>query len=420
MIDPEHDVKFGPLDYCQITGSQNLFEGIDLGHQPPCSALPTDKTLHHPETYYPLRLMICPESGLGQLDHVVDGKILFPTEYPYRPGISVPLREHLELISYEIISKLTIPPKSLCVDVGSNDGTLLSFFENHNMRVLGVEPTNMAKVAWKENRIKTIQKYFTEAVAKDIKKEYSQAKIITFTNVFAHMASLGEVMRGINQLLDKDGAVVTESQYLLDVFEGNQFDEIYHDHVRVYSLKSLVKLFPYYGMEVFDAKRVRTREGSIRVYAGWKGKHPISPEVNRILKLEEEVGLFNPEAWANFRTRVNASRCQFLDLAHKARREGLRFVADSCPTRGVVLVNYYGLDKTLLPYIAQLPGTEKVGKYMPGTHTPIVSNEILLKEQPDYVVILAWHYADYIIKNWRAEGLKSKFIIPLPEFTVIK
>lgn len=420
MIKPDHDVKVGRLDYCQITGSRNLFEAIDLGHQPPCSALLTEQTLHEPETHYPLRLMICPESGVGQLDYVVDGKILFPTDYSYRPGISVPLREHLELITDEIIANATISPQSLCVDVGSNDGTLLSFFKKRNMHVLGVEPTNMAKVAWKENGVKTIQKFFTEDVAKEIIKEHGKAKVITFTNVFAHMAPLGEVMRGISALLDKDGALVTESQYLLDVFEGNQFDEIYHDHVRIYSLKSLVKLFPYYDMEVFDAKRMRTREGSIRVYAGWKGQHKINPEVKKLLLLEEKVGLFKPAAWAKFRNRVTSSRNAFLDLANKAKRESLKFVADSCPTRGVVLVNYFGLDTTLLPYVAQLPKTEKVGKFMPGTHTPIVSNEILLKEQPEYVVILAWHYSDYIIKNWRAKGLKSKFIIPLPTFQIVE
>ncbi|MEI6454088.1 MAG: class I SAM-dependent methyltransferase [Actinomycetes bacterium] len=415
-----HDVKPGRLDHCQITGSKNLFEAIDLGFQPPCSALRTEITLREPETYYPLRLMICPESGLGQLDYVVDGTILFPTDYSYRPGISVPLRDHLELISNETIVNASLKPNSLCVDIGSNDGTLLSFFKKNGMRVLGVEPTNMGKVAWKENRVKTIQTFFTEAVADDIVKDLGKAKVVTFTNVFAHMASLGEVMRGVSRLLDKDGVVMSESQYLLDVFEGHQFDEIYHDHVRVYSLKSLIRLLSYYGMEVFNAKRVRTREGSIRVYAGWKGKHPISPEVKRLLATEERVGLFKPAGWAEFRKGVKKAREQFLELAYKAKKEGLAFVADSCPTRGVVLVNYYGLDETLLPYIAQLPGTEKVGKYMPGTHTPIVSNEILLKEKPDYVVILAWHYADYIIKNWREKGLESKFVIPLPNFQIVE
>lgn len=414
----QHDVALGKLDYCQITGSKNLFEAIDLGHQPPCSALPTNETLRGEETYYPLKLNVCPESGLGQLDYVVDGKILFPQDYSYRPGISVPLREHLELITDEIIAKGQIKPKSLCVDVGSNDGTLLSFLKERGMKVIGVEPTNMAQVANKEG-VPTIQEFFTEDVAKAITGQNGRAKVITFTNVFAHMAPLGEVMRGVKALLDKDGVVMTESQYLLDVFEGNQFDEIYHDHVRVYSLKSLVKLFPYYGMEVFDARRMRTREGSIRIYAGFKGKHKISPEVNRLLKEEVKAGLFKRSAWEKFRKGVEDSKLKVMELAQICKKEGLKFVADSAPTRGVVLMNYYGLTPDLVPYVSQLPKTEKVGKYIPGTHNPIVSNEIIIKDKPDYILILAWHYADYIIKNWKAKGVKAKYVIPLPNFQIV-
>jgi hypothetical protein len=414
-----HDALLGKLDKCQITSSKNLFEAIDLGHQPPCSALPTNETLIEPETYYSLKLNVCPESGLGQLDYVVDGDILFPQDYSYRPGISVPLREHLELITDEIIAKGQIQPKSLCVDVGSNDGTLLSFLKKRGMKVIGVEPTNMAKVANKDG-IPTIQEFFTEDVAKSIIAQNGKAKVVTFTNVFAHMAPLGEVMRGVKALLDKDGVLMTESQYLLDVFEGNQFDEIYHDHVRVYSLKSLTKLFPYYGMEVFDARRMRTREGSIRVYVGFKGKHKISPEVKRLLREEVKAGLFKKSEWARFRKGVEESRTKVRELAMKCKKEGLKFVADSAPTRGVVLMNYYGLTPDLVPYVSQLPGTEKVGKYIPGTHNPIISNEFILKDKPDYILILAWHYADYIIKNWKAKGVKAKFVIPLPNFHIVE
>lgn len=414
------DIKLGKLDRCQITGSRNLFEAIDLGFQPSAGALVTSEGLHQSETHYPLRLMICPESGLGQLNYVVDSKVLFSnTDYVYRTGISQPLREHLNSLTQEITKKLSLPKKSLCIDVGSNDGTLLTFFRDQGMRTFGVEPTNMAKTARKENKIATVQAFFSEDVAKDIVKKHGHAKVITFTNVFAHVSSLGEVMRGLKRLLDTDGVVVSESQYLLDVFERNQFDQIYHEHVRIYSLKSLVKLFPYYGMEVFDAKRTTTREGSIRIYAGRKGKHPISPEVKRLLQAEEKAGLFKPATWAKFKAQVEESRDKFLELAYAAKKKGQRVVADSCPTRGVVVMNYYGLNTGLVPYVAQLPGTEKVGKYMPGTHNPIVSNEILLKEKPEYVLILAWHFADFIIKNWRAKGLKSKFIIPLPEFKII-
>jgi hypothetical protein len=421
MTKVTHDVKPGKLDRCQITGSKDLFEAIDLGFQPSAGALLTKEGLEEPETFYPLRLMICPKSGLGQLDYVVDGKVLFSdTNYVYRTGISAPLREHLKHLTEEISSKLNLTPKSLCVDVGSNDGTLLTFFRDQDMKVVGVEPTNMAKIAKKENKILTYQSFFDESAAKNVAQKHGKAKVITFTNVFAHMATLGHVMRGLSKLLDKDGAVVTESQYLLDIFERNQFDQIYHEHVRIYSLKSLVTLFRYYGMEVFDASRTTTREGSIRAYAGWKGAHPISSSVAKLIKAEEDAGLFKPEGWANFRKGVEKSRQQLMELAYKAKKEGKLFVADSCPTRGVVVMNYYGLDPYVMPYIAQLPGTEKVGKFMAGTHNPIVSNEILLKEKPEYIVILAWHFADFIIKNWRAKGLKSKFIIPLPEFKIVE
>lgn len=420
MKKPNHDAKIGKLDRCQITGSKNLFEAIDLGFQPSAGALLSEDGLNEPEAQYPLRLMICPESGLGQLDHVVDPKLLFSkTDYVYRTGISEPLRQHLKLLTEQISANLNLPKKSFCVDIGSNDGTLLTFFRDQGMETLGIEPTNMAVVAKKENKINTIQEFFGEIIAKDVLKKYGKADVITFTNVFAHVANLGTVMKGLQKILAKDGAIVTESQYLLDVFEGNQFDQIYHEHVRIYSLKSLVKLFSLYGMEVFDAYRMNTREGSIRVYAGWKGKHKISPNVKKLLQIEEKVGLFTPKAWAKFKDRVNKSKHQFLELALEAKRKGLKVVADSCPTRGVVVMNYFGLGKDLLPYIAQLPGTEKVGKYMAGTHNPIVSNEIILKDKPDYILILAWHFADYIIKNWKAKGVKAKFVVPLPEFKII-
>ena len=150
-----------------------------------------------------------------------------------------------------------------------------------------------------------------------------------------------------------------------------------------------------------------------------KGVRQISANVGKLLKLEETRGLFNPATWAKWRQNVNDQREKFIEFAHKAKHQGKRFVADSAPGRGAVLINYYGIDKTLMPYIAQLPGSEKIGKFLPGTHIPIVDNKIIMKEKPDYVVVLAWHYAGYIIKNWRAKGLKSKFILPLPKFRII-
>ncbi len=416
-----HDAKPGPLDRCQICGLGKLFEAFDLGFQPSAGGLLTKEGLREPETQYPLRLNICSRCGVGQLDYVVDGNLLFSrTHYVYRTGVTAPLRDHLDALAAESIDKLKLAAKSLCVDVGSNDGTLLASFRKRGMKVFGIEPTNMAAIAKKENKIPTLNEFFDETAARFVLKKHGKAELITFTNVFAHMATLGRVMRGLSLLLSKSGVVVTESQYLLDIFERNQFDQAYHEHVRIYSLKSLVELFRQYGMEVFDAKRTTTREGSIKVYAGWKGAHPVSKNVRRLVKAEEDAGLFAPSGWKRFRTEVEHSRQAVVELAYRARKEGKKFVADSCPTRGVVVMNYYGLDTGLVPYIADQPGTPKVGKYMGGTHQPIVSNDIILKDKPDYVLILAWHYADFIIKNWRAKGLKAKFVIPLPKFRIIK
>lgn len=415
---PEHDVPPGKLDHCQITGSKNLFQAIDLGHQPPCDALLEREMLDQPEKTYPLRLMICPKSGSAQLDYIVDGKEIYFPEYPYRSGISKPLADYQRAFADDIVKQFSLASNSLCVDVGSNDGTLLTGFKKNGMAALGVEPTNIAKIAREENGIDTIQEFFTETTARDIVKKYGKAKIITTTNVFAHMATLGAVMRGLVELLDKDGVFITESQYLLDVLKRNQFEGIYHEHVRTYSLKALVKLFPYYGLEVFDVQRASRYGGNIRAYAGWKDAHPISPRVADLLKVEEDAGLFDPDAWAAWRKRVNDNRAKFMQLIYDAKSKGQKVVAASAPGRGAVLFNYYGLDVNLIPYIAEIPTGLKIGKYMPGTHQPVISNEILFTEQPEYVVILAWHYADYIIADFKKRGLTSKFIVPLPEFQI--
>jgi hypothetical protein len=419
MITVHHDVALGKLNHCQITGSENLFEIIDLGHQPPCDSLLTVEMLDQPEKTYPLRLFHCPESGLAQLDYVIDGSLIYYPEYPYRSGISKPLEVYQRAFATGIIQKFDLSPNTLCVDIGSNDGTLLTGFKRNGMLTLGVEPTNIAEIARKENEIETIQSFFTESLAKDIVRDYGRAKIITMTNVFAHMAHLGEVMRGLTELLDQSGVFITESQYLLDVLEKNQFDGIYHEHIRTYSLKSLVTLFSYYGMEVFDVQRADRYGGNIRAYVSRKGVYPVKDSVGELLALEDKVGLHKAETWIKFRQRVFENRDRFMDFAYKTKRQGLSFVGNSCPGRGSTLLNFYGVDKNLMPYICELPTSLKLGMYTPGKHIPVINNRRLFEDHPDYIVLLAWHYAEFMVERLREEGIKSKFVIPLPEFRIV-
>jgi hypothetical protein len=305
------------------------------------------------------------------------------------------------------------------VDIGSNDGTLLTGFKRVGMRVLGVEPTNIAKIAREENGIDTIQSFFTEELATNIARDYGKAKVMTATNVFAHMNGLGEVMRGICALLDDDGVFITESHYLLDVIEKAQFDTVYHEHIRTYSLKSLVTLFRFYDMEVFDVQRADRYGGNIRASACRRGTRPIAPAVGALLQLEEDRKLFSPETYVAFRQRVFDNREQLMALAHDSQRRGISFVGNSCPGRCSTLLNYYGMNKDLMPYIAEQPTSLKLGLHLPGKHIPVVDNQRLIDEQPDYVVLLAWHYAEPIAQQLRARGLKSKFVAPMPDFAVL-
>jgi hypothetical protein len=407
----DHDARQGSLTTCQITGSKNLFEAIDLGYQPPCDALLD--SLDGPEKTYPLRLMICPDSGLAQLDYVVDGREIYPPSYPYRSGISKPLADYQRAFAFGVVEKFG---RGFVVDIGSNDGTLLTGFQRNGCSVLGVEPTDVAHIAREENKVETAQEFFTEDLAKTIVQDHGKAHIVTMTNVFAHMAPLGEVMRGLSELLSREGVFITESHYLLDVLEKNQFDTVYHEHIRTYSLKSLATLFPQYGMEVFDVQRAERYGGNLRAYVGWKGKHPVSSRVGELLTLEEARGLFCPERWLAFRVRVANARNKMMEFLYRMQWESRTVAGVSAPGRCSTLLNFYGVDASLIPYLGELHNSLKLGKYVPGCHIPIVSNKRIIEEQPDVVVLMAWHYGEPIVKRLREEGFRGDIYAPLPKF----
>jgi len=419
MYPEHHMVKNGHIDKCQVCNSSKLNLILDLGHQPLCDSLLTEEMLYQPETTYPLRMFWCEECSLAQIDYCVDGSVVYHPDYPYRTGVTKELVGYLNGISRSLISKYNLQHGDLVVDLGSNDGTLLTGFKEQGVKVLGVEPTNIAKIA-NQNRIETIQKFFTVDVANEIKNKYGEASLILSTNMFAHMATIGEVVSGIETLLKDDGVFVLENHYLMDVIQGGQFDTIYHEHLRTYSLKSLVKLFSYYNFTITDVERGSRYGGNIRVHVT-KGKNrPVSENVAALLNLEESRGLYKLETYREFADRVKKAKKDFMNFMFKIKKEGKTIVANSCPGRCVTLLNYYGVDADLIPYIAEQPTSLKLGMFLPGKVIPIVNNEILVKEQPDYVILLAWHYAEPIIEQLKARGLKSNFVIPLPDLKVVK
>ena len=374
--------------------------------------------LDGPETSYPLRQLWCRDCTLSQIDYVIPGEVVFHPEYPYRSGITKELAVYQDAFVEDAIADLAIKSDQLVVDIGSNDGTLLAGFKQRGIRVLGVEPTNIANIA-RDQGIETLQAFFDEGTARKIVEAHGHAKVATATNVFAHVAKLGSFIRGLEQLLAPDGVFILENHYLLDVIEGGQFDTIYHEHLRTYSLKSIVKLFEFFDFTCVDARRVSRYGGNIRVYVA-KGKgRLVKPSIAKLLKAEDDFGLSRPECYAGFRARAEKVKLDLLKLALDCKEKGLSFVGNSCPGRCSTLLNYVGIDRMLMPYICEQPTSLKLGLYLPGMHIPVVDNERLIREQPDYVVLLAWHYGEPIAAQLRARGLKSKLVMPLPELRLL-
>ncbi|HXK38698.1 MAG TPA: class I SAM-dependent methyltransferase [Candidatus Paceibacterota bacterium] len=414
-----HFVKTGYIPRCQICNSAKTYIVLDLGHQPLCDTLLTKEALSKPEKTYPLRMIWCKACTGAQIDYCVDGSEVYHPDYPYRSGISKPLADYQRNICLSLIKKYNLTSKDLAIDVGSNDGTLLSGFKREGVRILGVEPTNIAKYA-NAHGIPTVQSFFDVKASEKIKRKYGKAAVITTTNVFAHMQTIGEVIMGIHNLLEDDGVFISETHYLLDVIQGGQFDTIYHEHLRTYSLRSLIALFNQYDFTVTDVERGDRYGGNLRVHVT-KGKgRAVAPNVARLLKTEKSAGLDKLATYEKFAKRVRKARLEFMDFLIKVKRSGKSIVGKSCPGRASTLLNYYGVDTEYIPYLAELPTSLKLGMYLPGKHIPVVNEKILFKEQPDYVVLMAWHYADAIMKRLKARGLKSDFVIPLPDLRIIK
>lgn len=414
-----HAIPTGHITFCQICNSKKLHTVLDLGFQGPCDSLLTKEMLDKPEKTYPLRMVWCEKCTGVQLDYIVDGKEVYHPEYPYRSGITKPLSEYQRQIAHSLVEKYNLTKKDLVIDVGSNDGTLLMGFKEKGVRVLGVEPTNTAKIANKAG-IKTIQAFFDLKTAKQIKKKYGSASVMTATNVFAHMQTLGEVIAGIHTLLKDDGVFVSETHYLLDVIRDNQFDTIYHEHLRTYNLHSLIALFKQYDFTVTDVQRGSRYGGNIRVHVT-KGKgRKVSPNVQALLAEEKKFGLDKLKTYTEFAERVKKARFELMDFLIQAKKDGKYVVGKSSPGRAATVINYYGIDAELLPYLAEQSTSLKLNMYVPGKHIPIVDEKILHKEKPDYIVLMAWHYAKEISKRLKKEGITSDFVVPLPTMRVLK
>ena len=404
------------VERCQVCDGRDLQPILFLGYLPPVNLMPKIGSPLTEQPSYPAQLLRCRRCQLVQLGLIVDPQILFPPEYPYTSGTTKILRDNFAELARECAELISTGPDELVIDVGSNDGTLLGNFSPTH-RVLGIEPTDVGQLA-NQRGIHTLQAFFTREVAARVRDEQGPARIVTATNVFAHIENIHEVTEGIVSLLDEHGVFISESHYLLSLLETLQYDTIYHEHLRYYSLRSLSFLLEQHGLVVFHAKRIPTHGGSIRVYAARPERYPIRTTVTEILRDEAKADL-DDGALARFPERVVLSKLHLLSLLRDIKRQGGRIAGIGAPSRASTLVNYVGLDEGLLECVLEVKGSHKVGKYMPGTLIPVLEESWLFEQQPEYALILSWHIAPEIIRNLKAKGFRGRYVVPLPEPRVI-
>jgi SAM-dependent methyltransferase len=404
------------VDHCQSCDSTELEPVIFLGYLPPVNGMPVVGTPPVEQPAYPAQMLRCRKCELVQLGTIVDPAVLFPPTYPYTSGTTKILRENFAELSREVMSLYPLKKEDLVVDIGSNDGTLLSNFVEP-ARVFGIEPTNAGKLA-QQRGIDTLISFFNRDSATKAKEKNGPAKIITATNVFAHIEDVHEVIESLLSLLAEDGIFISESHYLLPLVQTIQYDTIYHEHLRYYSLTSLKNLLAMHGLEIIHAKRIPTHGGSIRVYAARKGKYTPRDTVQPIL--DEEKRELSPKALAEFKQRVVNSKLGLHALLRDLKKRGERIYGVGAPSRASTLVNYVGLDDGIIDCVLEIKGSYKIGKYMPGTLIPVVDEARLFDDPPEYALLFSWHIADELIPKLTQRGFKGKYIVPLPEPRIVE
>jgi hypothetical protein len=399
------------VERCQVSGSPDLRSILFLGFLPPVNTMSPIGSRPDEQPAYPAELLYCPVSKLVQLGLIVDPAIIFPPQYAYTSGTTRILRENFAELYDEVMRLYPLGPSDLVVDIGSNDGTLLGNFQRAGHRTCGVEPTNAHKIALAAG-IPTINAFFGRASADEVLRLHGQAKIVTAANVFAHIEDVHEIVDSLLSLLTPDGLFISESHYLVPLLETLQYDTVYHEHLRYYSLSSLKYLLEMHGLEIVHAKQIPTHGGSIRVYASRKGVRPVSDAVGDLLRMEDAT--LTDQRFGEFRRRVSASKLDLLALLHEVRRDGSRVYAIGAPSRASTLVNYVGLDESIVDCVLEIKGSSKIGKYMPGTLIPVVEEQRLFDDQPEYALLLSWHIGDELAAKLRQLGFRGKFISPLP------
>lgn len=404
---------------CRLCGGTTFDHVLPLRPSPVGDAFVPKERLDERQDLYPLDCYLCTTCGHLQNLDVVNPEILF-REYTYRTSVSMGLVEHFRQYATTVVATLELKEGDLVVEIGSNDGSLLKAFKSHGLRVQGIDPARVIAAEATAAGIPTIPDFFTSVIAHEIRSGQGPAALFCANNVFAHIDNMADIIKGIRTVLADDGAFVFEVSYIVDMIDNMVFDTIYHEHVSHHALIPLERFFNRFDMTLFDVMRTSTKGGSIRAFAQplSTGKRPKSGILTKLMAEEERRGITEPEIYRDWFERIEECKRAVLSYVDTAIAAGKTVVGYGASTTTTTLLYHFELEKRL-KYIVD-DNALKQGTYSPGAHFPVYPSSKLLEDKSDIVVVLAWTYADPIVKRHEAfVEAGGQFLIPLPQMRLI-
>ncbi len=392
---------------------------IDLVSSPPSNSFLKKEALNEPESYFPLKVFVCKECFLVQVDEYKKSSEIFSKDYVYLSSTSRLWLEHSRRYVDMIVPRLHLDGNSLIVEIASNDGYLLQYFVQKNIPCLGIEPASGTAALAKKKGIPVIEEFFGTLLSRRLSSEGKLADLILGNNVLAHVPDINDFVTGLANLLKPGGTITMEFPHLMQLVENNQFDTIYHEHFSYLSLSTVQSIFRAHGLEIYDVDELETHGGSLRIFARHQefSELPVSDRVEALARKEKDAGMGSMAYYLKFRERALKVKLDFLSFLLEAKQKGKKIAAYGAAAKGNTLLNFCGVKNDLIDFVVDA-APSKIGLYLPGSHIPVVTEAVLKREKPDYVVVLPWNIKSEIVEqlNYIREW-NAKFVLAVPELT---
>lgn len=394
---------------------------VDLGSAPPSNAYLTDHTLHTPEKWFPLRVLVCTECWLAQTEDFAEASDLFDADYAYFSSFSTTWLRHAERYVTDMTDRFRLNAASHVIEVAANDGYLLQYVKERGIPCLGVEPTTSTANAAREKGIQIVEDFFGVRLARELVSQGKEADLTVANNVLAHVPEINDFVNGFSILLKPAGVATFEFPHLMHLVEETLFDTIYHEHFSYLSLHAVKHIFNHNGLTLFDVEELPTHGGSLRVFAQRQdaGSHTMTSRVTELLQREATAGMTTAGYYAGFQSKADQVKNDLLAFLLEAKREKKKVAAYGAAAKGNTLLNYAGVRPDLLPYVVDR-NPSKQGKFLPGSRIPIVTESWISENQPDFLILLPWNLREELMTQLAyIRGWGGCFVTSVPKLEVL-